>query len=63
MSLVVPNRPWESISMEFIGGVPITRKGHNYLFIVVDISTKCVIIPCKNTIIGHEETKLFFENI
>ena len=27
--LPVPSRPWESISMDFVGGIPLSRKGHD----------------------------------
>ena len=33
--LLVPSRPWESISMDFIGGLPLSRKGHDFLYVVV----------------------------
>ena len=29
--LLVPSHPWESISMDFVGGLPMSRKGHDYL--------------------------------
>jgi len=51
--LPIPTRPWESISMEFVGGIPTTRKGHDYLFVVVDRFNKmCVLMPCKKIISG-----------
>ena len=31
-----PSRPWESVSMDFVGGLPMSRKGHDYLYVVVD---------------------------
>lgn len=34
--LPVPSCPWECISMDFMGGFPMKKKGHNYLFVVVD---------------------------
>jgi hypothetical protein len=49
--LHVPTRPWESISMDFVGGLPTTKKGHDYLFMVVDrFSKMCILMPCKKTI-------------
>lgn len=36
MPLSVPSRPWESVSMNFVGGLPFSRKKHDYLFVVVD---------------------------
>jgi hypothetical protein len=34
--LPIPNRPWERISMDFVGGLLTMWKGHDYLFLVVD---------------------------
>ena len=48
--------------MDFVGGLPTTRKGHDYLFVVVERFNKmCILIPCKITIKGQEETNIFFE--
>jgi hypothetical protein len=49
--LPIPTRPWESISMDFFGGLRTTRKGHDYLFVVVNrLKKMCILMPCKNTI-------------
>jgi hypothetical protein len=62
--LPVPTQPWESISMDFLGGLPKTRKGHVYLFVVVNRFIKMYIfVPCKNTITGQESTNNFFEQV
>ena len=40
--LPVSSRPWESISMDFVGGLPISRKGMiTYMLLWID-SAKCV---------------------
>lgn len=45
--LPVPSHPWESVSMAFVRGVPKSRKGHDYLYVVVDrFSKMCILIPC-----------------
>jgi len=59
--LPVPTLLWERISMDFVGGLSTTRKGHDYLFVVVDNFNKmCVLIPCKKTISDKETTNFFF---
>ena len=46
--LLVPSHPWEIISMDFVGGLPFSRKGHDYLYIVIDMFNKMwVLTPCK----------------
>ena len=50
--------------MDFVGGLPTTRKGHDYLFMVVDrFSKMCVLMPCKKTINGQEAANLFFGQV
>ena len=46
--LPVPSHPWESISMDFVGGLPMSRRGHDYLYVVMDrFSKMCILMPCK----------------
>ncbi|CAL2256728.1 unnamed protein product [Prunus armeniaca] len=64
LPLPVPTRPWENISMDFLGGLPKTKSGTDYLFVVVDRFSKMVIlIPCKKTITGEGAAKLFFQHV
>jgi hypothetical protein len=50
--------------MDSMHGFPRKRKGHDYMFVVVDMfSDMCIIIPCKNTIKGQYATNMFFENV
>ena len=49
--LPLPSHPWESVSMEFVGRLPKSRKGHDYLYVIVDRFRKmCILIPCNNNI-------------
>ena len=62
--LLVPSRLWECISMDFVGGLPMTKKDHDYLFVIMDrFSKMCVLIPCKKTITGQDTTNLFFSHV
>jgi hypothetical protein len=46
--LPVPSHPWESISMYFVGGLPMSKRGHDYFYVVVDRFNKMrILIPCK----------------
>ena len=38
--LEIPKGKWESISMDFITGLPTTKRGHDAVWLIVDILTK-----------------------
>jgi hypothetical protein len=62
--LPVPSRPWESISMDFVGGLPMSRRSHDYLYVVVDrFSKMCILMPCTKQVTAEQTTQLFFQNV
>jgi hypothetical protein len=62
--LPIITRPWESISMDFLGGLLTKQKGHDYLFVVADRFNKMyILMPCKSTTSGQEATNKFFEQV
>jgi hypothetical protein len=62
--LPVPSHPWESVSMDFVGGLPMTKGGHDYLFVVVDRFNKmCILMPCKKKITDEQTANLFFQHV
>ena len=62
--LLVPSRPWESISMDFVGGLPISRRNHDYLYVVVDRFRKmCILMPCRKQVTTEQKTQMFFKNV
>ena len=62
--LAIPSRPWESVSMDFFGGLSKSRKGHDYLYVVVDRSSKmCILTPCNKHGMAEQTAKLFFQNV
>ena len=61
--LLVPSRPWESVSMDFVGGLPLSKTGHDYLYVVVDrFSKMCILMPCKKQVTTEQTAQLFFQN-
>ena len=64
MPLPVPSRPWESVSMEFVGDLPMSRRQHDYLYVVVDrFSKMCILMPCKKTITAEQIVELYFQHV
>jgi hypothetical protein len=62
--LPIPEKPWESISMDYMSGLSTTKQGNDYVFVVVDRFSKTTILTaCKNNITAADTTKLFFERV
>ena len=56
--------PWESISMDYMSGLPSTKHENDYVFVVVDrFSNMAIMAACKNNIIAKATAKLFFERV
>ena len=62
--LHVPSHPWESISMDFVGGFPMSKIGHDYLYVAVDrFKNMCVLMRCKKHINAKKTTHLLFQHV
>ena len=63
-TLPLPSRPWKSVSMEFVGGLPMSRKGHDYLYYVLDrFREMCILRPCKKQVTTKVTAHLFFQHV
>jgi transposase InsO family protein len=62
--LPIPARRWETISMDFVGPLPKTSKGHDFLLVVVDKFSKMAhFIPCTQTVTASEVAQLMYDGV
>ena len=62
-SLLIPNRPWSSIGMDFIGPFPKSH-GFNYLWVVICRSTSMVhLIPNNTTTTASKLASLYVKEV
>jgi len=60
--LPTPRQPWESILMDYLTGLPSTKHGNDYIFMVVERFSKMVILAaCNKSVTAEATTKIFFE--
>ncbi|MCO5601610.1 hypothetical protein L7F22_055733 [Adiantum nelumboides] len=62
--LPIPDSPWESISMDFIFGLPKSIHGNTGIWTIVDrFSKQAHFLPVKKTIKAHQMATLFISQI
>lgn len=59
-----PSRPWEMISIDLIGPLPRSKKGNNYILVIIDVFTKFTLLhpinkPTSNKVIQFLEEQVF----
>lgn len=61
---MVPKKPFDIISLDFITSLPTTDSGNDCMLVIVDTFTKYVnIIPCKINIDAVGVAQLVYDNI
>ena len=62
--LPIPQRPWQSIGMDYLGPVPVSKSGNDMVLIAVDRLTKMAhFIPTTTKVTAKETAELFLQYI
>lgn len=64
MPLSIPPRRWDSVSMDFIMEMPMTKNGYSAVLVFVDRLTKMVhLVPTRTDVTAEETAKLYVDNV
>ena len=63
MTLPVPTRPWDSVSMGFITSLPNVDDYDAILIVVYTLSKMAHFIPCNSTVNSRQLAKIFLDNV
>ena len=63
LSLLIPDRPWQHLSMDF-HSLPKDKAGYDAALIIVDcLSKRPITIPCHRDVNAQETARLFIEYV
>jgi hypothetical protein len=62
--LPIPEKLWDSISMDYMSGLSSAKHTNDCVFVVIDwFSNMDILTTCKKNVIATETTKILFERV
>ena len=62
--ITIPDWKWEQITMDFVVGLPRTKKGYDFVWVIIDRFTKSAhFLPVKTTYTAADYAQLFVDEI
>jgi hypothetical protein len=62
--LDIPGRRWESVSMDFIVELPVSKNGNDSIMVIVDRLSKMThLVPCKSTATSPDIAEFFIREV
>ena len=62
--LPIPSRPWESIGMDFIGPLPPSPEGYNFIWIIIDRLTSMIhLVALKTSVTATEVAERYLRDV
>jgi hypothetical protein len=62
--LRIPGQCWESMGMDYVVQLPVTKKGHDAIVVFIDRLSKMVhLVPTTTKVTGEGTAQLFFDNV
>ena len=64
MSLPVPDRFWQDVSLNFVLGLSKTIRKHDFIFVVVNYFSKMAhFLPCSKTSDASKISQIYFDGV
>ncbi|WMV45613.1 hypothetical protein MTR67_038998 [Solanum verrucosum] len=60
----IPTWKWEALNMDFIVGLPRTRREHDLIWVIVDLMTKSAhLLPVKISYLAEDYAKMYLREM
>ena len=59
-----PQFPWQKVSIDFVGPLPVTKRGFNsFMSVICNLTCMCHLVPCKTTDTASDVARRFLRDV